>query len=324
MLFRTVKFTLLFSIASLASIASAAPAPYPQEPIRIVVPWPAGGAGDFLARIVAQRMSIKLSQSVVVENRAGASTNIGTMYVARSKPDGYTLLLASSNNTVNTSLFPKLKLNFIKDFKPISNVGLAPNVLVVPENSPVRSMQELIQLAKAKPDVLTYGFSGYGSASQLSAEMFKQVGLKVRGIPYKGSAPAVTDLLGGRLSMMFTVVPTILGNIQAKKLRALCVLSDKRLRALPNVPTSAEVGLPGLKVSIWYGLVAPKNTPDSIVSKLEKTIAEIMKEPKIIEKLTKQGTVPIGDDSSAFAATIAHDTQTYAKLIKSAHISVLN
>ncbi|OZI25868.1 MFS transporter [Bordetella genomosp. 9] len=294
---------------------------YPDKPIKIVVPWAPGGAADFLARTVASRLTTRLSVPVLVENRAGAATNIGTQAVATAPGDGYTLLMASSNNCVNVSLYDNLPFDFAKDFKPITNVGLAPNVLVVHPSVPASDVTGLIDLARHEPGRLTYGSSGNGSASHLAAEMFKQQAkLDILGIPYKGAAPAVADLMGGQVQMMFTVIPPTLGPIRGGKLKLLAVASEKRLPLFPDVPTVSESGLPGFEASIWYGLVAPASTPDAIVAKLQQNVAAILAEPEVADKLQQSGTIPVGDTSAHFAQTIAQDTAAYAKVIKVAGI----
>ncbi len=297
-------------------------APYPSKPITIVVPWPPGGAADFLARTIGQRLSERLSQTVIIDNKPGAGTNIGTMAVASANPDGYTLLMASSANCVNATLLPPAKVDFLRDFKPITNVGLAPNVLVVNPAVAAKSVQELVALAKSEPGRLTYGSSGNGSAAQLGAEKFKlAAGLSIDGIPYKGAAPAVVDLLGGQLSMMFTVIPATLPHVNSGKLRLLAVASPQRLPLFPNVPTVAEAGYPGFESSIWYGLVAPGPTPDAIVTKLNKEITAILKEPEVAKRIAAQGVVPIGDSASAFSETMKKDVSSYAVLIRKAKIT---
>ncbi|WP_428851785.1 tripartite tricarboxylate transporter substrate binding protein [Imbroritus primus] len=318
---RAVALLLLLGSSLLTTLPVQA-TEYPNRPIKIIVLWPAGGAGDFLARTVGQRMSEKLSTPVLVENRPGAATNIGTQAVASADPDGYTLLLASSNNAVNVTLYPKLKFDFAKDFKPVSNLGLAPNVLVAHPSVQANTVQELVALARKQPGKLTYASSGNGSAAHLGGEKFKRAAqVEILGVPYKGAAPAVTDLLGGQVSMMFTVIPVTLAHIQTNRLKLLAVASAQRLPQFPNVPTVAESGLPGFESSIWYGIVAPTATPLAIVAKLQKVIAESLKEPAMIEKLMAQGTLPIGDTSEHFATTIANDIRGYAALIKSAGIT---
>ncbi|SOY46543.1 Bug family tripartite tricarboxylate transporter substrate binding protein [Cupriavidus taiwanensis] len=323
MLFRAAAAVMALTLVAAASPSLANNGGYPSKPIRIIVPWAAGGAADFLARQISHEMSTRLSTPVIVENRPGAATNIGTQAAANATPDGYTLLMASSNNCVNATLYPKLTFDFAKSFKAVTNVGVAPNVLVVNPAVPAKDVKGLISYARKNPDVLTYGSSGNGSASHLAAEQFKaQAGIKVLGIPYKGSAPAVTDLLGNQVSMMFTVLPPTLGHIKAGKLRIIGVASKARLPLFPDVPTISEAGLPGFESSIWYGLVAPAGTPDEIVGKLQSTVSAVLKEQKVAEAIKQQGIQPVGDSSKAFAETISNDIQTYGALIKTAQIAV--
>lgn len=323
MLFRAAAAVMVLTLATVASPSLANNGAYPNKPIRIIVPWSAGGAADFLARQISHEMGVRMSTPVIVDNRPGAATNIGTQAAANATPDGYTLLMASSNNCVNATLYPKLTFDFAKAFKAVTNVGVAPNILVVNPAVPVQDVKELIAYAKKNPDVLTYGSSGNGSASHLAAEQFKtQAGIKVLGVPYKGSAPAVTDLLGNQVSMMFTVMPPTLGHIKAGKLKILGVASKARLQLFPNVPTISEAGLPGFESSIWYGLVAPAGTPDEIVAKLQSTVAAVLQDQKIAESIKQQGIEPVGDSSKSFAETIAKEIRTYGALIKAAHIAV--
>jgi len=309
--------------AILLSSASQAARPdgFPQRPIKIVVPWAPGGAADFLARVVGQRLAERTGQTVLVENRAGAATNIGTQAVALAPADGYTLLMASSNNCVNEALYSNLRFNFRKDFVPITNVAAAPNILVVNPKLPVKNVQELIALARRRPNELNYASSGNGSASHLAAERFKlQTKLDIVGIPYKGAGPAVADLLAGQVGMMFTVIPATLGHVKAGKLRVLAVATPERIALLPDVPTVAESGVPDFESSIWYGLVAPAKTPADIVQYLNTEVKAILSEPAMAEKLVSQGTFPIGGTPQAFSATIAADIDRYADLVRAASI----
>lgn len=315
------------AIAQTALLFHSAPAnaqataPYPSKPITIVVPWAPGGAADFLARAIAPKLGQRLGTTVIVDNRPGAATNIGTQLVASSAADGYTLLMASSNNTVNVTLLPSPKLDFVRDFRPIVNVGLAPNVLVAPASLPANDVKSLVALARKSPGELTYGSSGNGSASHLAAELFKQQAkVDIVGVPYKGSAPAMVDLIGDRLSVMFTVIPTVIPHVKANKLKMLAVASPKRLAMFPDVPTLAESGLPGFESSIWYGLVAPAKTPDPIVERLQAEVSAILRDGEVIERMQTQGTFPIGDTPAEFAATIKNDVDRYARLIKAANI----
>ncbi|MBL8351317.1 MAG: tripartite tricarboxylate transporter substrate binding protein [Burkholderiaceae bacterium] len=301
--------------------AQAGPGGYPSKPIKIVVPWAAGGAADFLARSVGQRLSERISAPVIVENKAGAATNIGTEAVAQAPADGYTLLMASSNNCVNVSLYPNLRVDFKTAFVPITNVAIAPNILVVHPSVPASNVSQLVTLARQKPGSVNYASSGNGSASHLAAEKFRlQAKVDIVGIPYKGAAPAVSDLLGGQTAMMFTVIPATLEHVKAGKLRAMAVATPKRIALLPDVPTVSESGLPGFESSIWYGLVAPAKTPPEIVQFLTAEISAILKEPAIIERLSSQGTIPVGDSPAEFAATIAGDIERYAELVRRASI----
>ncbi|SOZ20104.1 conserved exported hypothetical protein [Cupriavidus taiwanensis] len=302
--------------------AGAAPPNYPNKPIRIIVPWAAGGAADYIARQISVGMSARLLTPVIVDNRPGAATNIGTQAAANAEADGYTLLMASSNNCVNATLYPKLPFDFSRAFKPITNVGMAPNILVVNPAVPAKDVKGLIAFAKKHPDALTYGSSGNGSASHLAAEQFRmQAGIKILGVPYKGAAPAVTDLLGNRVSMMFTVVPPTIAHIKGGKLNILGVASKARLATFPDVPTLSESGLPGFESSIWYGLVAPAGTSDAVIEKLQSTVAAVLQEPRVAENFRQQGIDPVGDSPNAFAATISRDVKTYAAVIKAANIS---
>ena len=302
--------------------ALARQTPYPAKPITIVVPWAAGGAADYLARVVGQRLGERLEVPVLVDNRPGASGNIGSRLVAQANPDGHTLLMASSSNCVNVTLMPTTDWDFVRDFAPISNVGLAPNVLVLNPAVQANNVAELVALAKSMPGKLTYGSAGNGTASHLGAEKFKlAAGVRITGVPYKGAAPAVTDLLGGHISMMFTVLVATLPHIQSGKLKAVAVATPERLRLLPEAPTVAETGFPGFESSIWYGLVAPAKTPQPFVEILNKEVRAILQEPAVAEKVHGQGILPIGDLAPAFARTVHADIEKYRDLIRRAGIT---
>ena len=307
---------LSIALSMVGGAAGAAPAGYPNGPITMVIPWPPGGAADFMGRVVAARMSEKLGQPVVIENRPGADTIIATRRVAAARPDGYTLFLASSNNAVNATLHPDTESGFLQEFVPIINIGVAPTVLVVNASFPVRTVPELLELLKkGKPNAYTYAYSGQGSASHVSAIQFtRRTGLEIMGVSYKGASPATVDLLGGHVNMMFNVVPAIAGHVRDGKLYPLFALSDKRLASLPDVPTSAEVGFPELKAGMWHGLAAPAGTPAGVVQKIEATVAEILKEPAVVEKMESQGAIILGSDARAFHQTIVRDTQMYKEL----------
>lgn len=318
---RTRSGFLFLLLMSFLPVATLAQETYPNRPIVIVVPWAPGGAADFLARATAPKLSEKLGKPVLVENRPGSATNIGTEYVAKSRPDGHTLLMASSNNAVNMTMYPNLETNFLNAFVPVTNVGLAPNILVVHPAVPAMSVQELIALARAQPGKLTYGSSGNGSASHLAAEQFKKrTNVELLGIPYKGAGPAVADLVGGQISVMFTVIPATLGHVKSGRLRALAMASPRRLNELPDLPTVAESGVPGFESSIWYGIVVPAATPKAIVERLHLEISVVVKSKEISDRFVAQGTYPIGDTPPEFARTIASDVARYAEIIRSAGI----
>src|SRR4030095_5020494 len=264
---------------------------YPTKPIRLVVPFPPGGATDILARDVAQKLSDAWGQSFVVDNRPGAGGNIGSELVAKAAPDGYTLEMGTvGTHAINASLYAKMPYDHVKDFVPVILVAGVPNVLVVNPSVPVNSVAELIAYAKANPGKLNFASSGNGTSIHLSGELFKvMAGVQITHVPYKGSAPALQDLLGGQVQLMFDNLPPSLPQIKAGKLKALAVTSTTRAAALPDVPTMAESGLPGFEASSWFGVLAPAGTPPAIVAKLNAEIGKWLASPEAKEKLAKQG-----------------------------------
>jgi tripartite-type tricarboxylate transporter receptor subunit TctC len=271
---------------------------------------------DFVGRTVGEKLSAKWGQPVVVENKAGAGTNIGSDFVAKSNPDGYTLLLGSSNNTVNMSLFKKMPYDVVKDFEPVTLIVQVPNILVVNPSVKANSAKDIITMAKADPGKLSYASAGNGSPAHLATELFKKMaGIDILAITYKGAGPAVIDLMGGQVDMMFTNIPATLQNIRANKLKALGVTSAKRNQTLPLVPTIAESGLPGYEFSAWYGMLAPAGTPKDIIEKINIDIVSILKNPEVVAKLNGQGTEVVGGDSEALKAVIKSDLVKYSKLI---------
>lgn len=297
--------------------------PFPTKPIRLVVPWPPGGVADFLGRVIAQKLGESWNQQVIVDNRPGGATNIGSELVARAAPDGHTLLMASSNNAVNMSLYKKMPYDTARDFSPITLVAMVPNILVAHPSVPASDVRSLIALAKAKPGRLTYASAGNGSPAHLAAELFKTMtGLDILNISYKGAGPAVTDLIGGHVDIMFTNVPATLSYIKSGRLKALAMAGAKRVSALPDLPTIAESGLPGYEASAWYGIVAPAKTPKQLIAKLHAELARLLKLPDVIERLLSQGTDPLGNTPSEFATVIRSDIEKYAKLIQTARIHI--
>jgi tripartite-type tricarboxylate transporter receptor subunit TctC len=298
--------------------AGAAYAAYPDKPIRLIVPFPAGGATDFMARSLAQKLSERLGQPIVVDNRGGAGGTIGAEAVASAPPDGYTLLFSTMGVlAINPSLYDKLRYDPVKDFVPVSLTHTTANLLVVHPSVPAKDVKELIALAKAKPGTLTFGSSGNGTSSHLSGELFKSMaGIDITHVPYKGTGPALTDLLTGRISMMIDTVSVHVENVNAGKLRALGVTSAKRTPSLPNVPTIAEAGLPGFDVSIWLGVLAPAKTPPDVVARLNSEIRKVMAEPEMKAQLAKAGIDPLTSTPDEFAATIKSDMAKWGKVVK--------
>jgi tripartite-type tricarboxylate transporter receptor subunit TctC len=310
------RFALGASLALVAVWASAQT--YPVKPIRIVVPFPPGGATDILARDVAQKLTEAWGQQVIVDNRPGAGGNIGSELVAHSAPDGYTLEMGTvGTHAINASLSAKMPYDHVKDFAPVILVAGVPNVLVVNNAVPANSVAELIAYAKANPGKLNFASSGNGTSIHLSGELFKvMAGVQMTHIPYKGSAPALQDLLGGQVQLMFDNLPPSLPQIKAGKVRALAVTSLTRAPALPDVPTVAESGLPGFEASSWFGILAPAGTPPAIVAKLNAEIAKWLATPEAKEQLAKQGANAAGGTPEDFAKHIAAETAKWAKVVK--------
>jgi tripartite-type tricarboxylate transporter receptor subunit TctC len=299
-----------------ASWPAGAQENYPSHPIRLIVGFAAGSSGDVVARIVSHKLGDLLGQSVVVENRPGASSMIATEYVARSKNDGYTLLLATIAATINTTLMPDKGPNFEKDFAPITLVGSLPNILVVNPKLGVNNVQELIALARQKPSDLFYGASGIGSGPHLATELFKQMaGVKMTGVLYPGSAQTVTDLLAGRIQVMFAPASTVLGLIKDGKVKALATSEAKRASIAPDLPTIAESGLPGYNTGLWFGILAPTGTPQPIIDKLSKTTNDALKDPETLKSLQAQGLDALGGTPDDFSRFIKSETQRWAHVI---------
>jgi len=291
---------------------------YPTRPVRLVVPFPAGGTTDILARAAAQKLSEAWGQQVIVDNRPGAGGNIGTELVARSAPDGYTLEMGTvGTHAINASLYSKLPYDHVKDFAPVILVAGVPNVLVIGPGLPVNSVQELIAYAKANPGKLNFASSGSGTSIHLSGELFKTLtGVQMTHVPYKGSAPALSDLMGGQVQLMFDNLPSSLAFIKAGKLRALAVTSTVRAAALPDVPTMVEAGVPGFEASSWFGILAPAGTPRDIVMRINGEVAKWLASPDAREKLSAQGAIAAGGTPEDFARHIGSETTKWAKVVK--------
>ena len=295
--------------------------PYPSKPIRIVVPFAAGGAVDVVARAVGQRMSEQMGNPVIIEDKPGASANLGAEFVAKSQPDGYTVLMGANGLATNMTLFRNLGFDTAKDFAPVARVGYAPLVLVVDASSPAKSLKDLIALAKAQPGNLTYGSAGNGGSGHLATELLKlTTKIDVMHVPYKGGAPAMTDLLGGRLSFMLNNPLEVIANIKSGRLRGLAVASPKRIPMLPDVPTFTEAGVAGYDASVWWGLVAPARTPNDIVAKLSSEALKALENEGVKEKLLNLGAVidPAGPEQ--FGRFLKEEIDKWANVIRTSNI----
>jgi tripartite-type tricarboxylate transporter receptor subunit TctC len=297
---------------------------YPNRPIRLVVPFPAAGTTDILARAAAQKLTESLGQAVVVDNRPGAGGNIGSDLVAKSAPDGYTLLMGTvGTHAINPSLYSKMPYDHVKDFVPVVLVAGVPNVLVVNPALPVNSVADLIKLAKDKPGTINFASSGSGTSIHLSGELFKTMaGVDMTHVPYKGSSPALTDLIGGQVQVMFDNLPSALPQIKGGKLRAIAVTSLKRAPALPDIPTISESGLPGFEASSWFGVLAPAGTPGTIVARINAEVNKWLQSADAREKLIAQGAEAAGGSPEQFAAHIRAETDKWAKVVRASGAKV--
>jgi tripartite-type tricarboxylate transporter receptor subunit TctC len=305
-------------LACTSPLAADAPAAFPAKPIRLVVPFPPGGSTDIIARVIGQKLSESLGQQVIVENKPGAGGNIGVESVAKAPADGYTLVMGHVGTFgSNPALYKKLPYDPVKDFAPVTLIAMVPNLLVVQPSLPIRTTQELIAAARAKPGQLTYGSGGNGSAAHLAAEYFKlRAGVDIQHIPYKGTMPALTDLLSGQISMQITGAPPLMPYIKSGKVRVLATASPQRLKILPDVPTIAESGVPGYAATQWYGILAPAATPKPVVEKLNVEIVNAVNRPDVRARLEAEGAEPVGNTPAEFAAFIKSELALWAKVVK--------
>ncbi len=303
---------------TVASVAVHADDTYPQQPIRLLVPASPGGAADFIARLVSPGLSASLGQSVVVENKAGASGTIAGGLVAKSKPNGYTLLMAQSTSIVIAPhIYPQLPYNTLKDLVPVTQVISVPNILVINPQVPAKTVAEFIALAKAKPGTFSFGSAGIGSPSHIAGEMFdKETKVQMVHVPYQGSGPAVTALLANQIQVMFAPITAVLPLIKANKLRALGVTTAARQTALPDLPTIAESGVPGFDISSWFGIFAAAHTPPEIIARLNRDIAQVLKDPRVASAIAQQASQPVGNSSQEFATLVRNEDQQFATLLK--------
>ena len=310
------RFSAALIVMALAP--AAASQDYPAKPVRFVVGFTAGGATDVAARIVAQRLTESLGRTFVVDNRPGASGMIGAELVAKSPPDGYTLLVApQTSQAVAPSLYPKIPYDPVRDFAPITVIASSPLLLAVHPSVPVKTMKELIALAKAQPGQLTFGSGGAGTAPHMTGELVNLLmGVKMVHVPYKGEAPGVRDLLAGQITLMFSTLPPLLPHVQAGKLRGIAVTSLKRPSTVPDIPTVAESGYSGFDVAAWFGLFAPAGTPREIVNKLHAEVVRVISQPDVREKIAVQGLFVVANTPDEFAAFLKAEIARWAKVVK--------
>jgi tripartite-type tricarboxylate transporter receptor subunit TctC len=296
---------------------------WPSKPISLIVPFPAGGTTDVLARALAERLTQTLGQTVIVESKPGAGATLGADYVAKAKPDGYTLLVGAVHHTIASSVYKKLPYDFQKDLAPITTIALVPNVLTVNANTPAKNVAELVALLKAKPGHYNYGSNGNGTAQHLIGTQFENLtGTDIVHIPYKGSGPLVTDLLGGQVTMSFDTVTPVLQHIKSGKLRALAVTTAKRSSALPDVPTLEEAGLKGFNIGTWFGVLAPAATPKDILARLSTETVKAIQSPEFRKRMDEIGAEPIGNSADQMAQQIKGETEKFSKLVKDAKVTI--
>ena len=312
-----VRRALLVGAALAALPALAQQGAYPDHPVRIVVPFAPGGSADVYGRFIAQRLQTALGQAFVVDNRPGGGSVIGTDAVAKAAPDGYTLLLMSNTHTVNESLIPNKTFQLMRDFVPVAPINYSDLVLVARQGLPYKTLGELIKAAKAKPGSMSYASSGPGTPYHMAGELFKEMaGISLVHIPYKGSAGARTDVLGGQLELMFDAIPTMAEHIKGGKVKALATTGRTRSAVLPDVPTMAEAGVPGYETTIWLGLMAPRGTPQAVVDRLNAEVAKITSNPEVRKAWAAQGTTPMTMGPDEFARYMNDDIVKWARIVK--------
>lgn len=306
------------------SLSMAQAEPYPNRPITLVVPFAAGGTTDIIGRVIADALSKRLGQPVVVDNRGGAGGNVGAAVVASAKPDGYSLLMGyNGTNAINPSLYPKLSWDPVKSFEPLSMVARVNNVVVVHPSLPVKTLPELVAYAKAHPGALNYGSAGAGSIFHLAAEMLEQqTGVQMTHIAYKGAAPALVDLIGGQIQLMFTTIPTALPHIKARKIRAIGVTGPRRSPLFPDLPTATESGYPSMVVDSWFALFAPKGLPPELQSRIGTAVRDVIADPITQNKLMEQGATPHASSTAELAQTLASDLVTWRSIVAKAKVTL--
>ena len=318
----TRRLLLLVAAASFAASAAHADT-WPAKPVTLIVPFPAGGTTDVLARALAERLTLSLGQTVIVESKPGAGATLGADLVAKARPDGYTLLVGAVHHTIASAVYKKLPYDFQRDFAPLTTIAMVPNVLVVNAASPAKNVADLVALGKASKDRLSYGSNGNGTAQHLIGTQFENLtGVDLLHVPSKGSGPLTTDLLGGQVSMSFDTITPVLPHVKAGKLRALAVTTAKRSSALPEVPTLAEAGLKGFDIGTWFGVLAPVATPKEISAKLSAEMIKAIHSSEFKKRMDEIGAEPIGDTPDQMARRIKDETEKFAGLVKRANVQI--
>jgi len=317
------RFFISAGLTMLSTYSWAQPS-YPEKPIRIVSPFAAGGTNDYLARLVGRLLTEKWGHPIVVDNRPGAGGNVGAEAVARSAPDGYTLLMGSiTTHAINPALYAKLPFNAQRDFAPVSGVAATQTVLVVHPSLPAKSVRDLVALAKSKPQALHYGSAGYGAISHMGAELFRYLtGATLSHVPYKGEGQAAVDVMSGQIEVMFPNMPTVLGVVRAGKLRAIAVGGKQRSQLMPEIPTVAEAGVPGYEMSGWFGLFSPAGVPREVLMRINTEVTRDLQRPDIEELLAKQGAEPVPGSVDQFTAFVREELAKWAKVVKASGIKI--
>lgn len=315
----------LAAVVALLGLAHATPSPaqqFPTRPVHIIVPNPPGGATDVLARVISEQLGTRLGQPVVVENRPGASGTVGSDLVAKARPDGHLMVMGhAASHATSPSMYRNLPYDPVTSFAPVTLVANVTNVIIVNPSVPAKSVQELIAVAKASPGKLVFGSGGTGAITHLAGELFKQLaGVELRHVPYKGSSQAMTDLLGGHISLMFENLPGAVGHIRSGKVRPLAVLSQKRSSAVPDLPTVAEAGLPGAEAVSWFGLLTTAGTPKEVVDKLNREIVAVIRKPEVQARMADVGAEAVGSSPEEFGKLIRSERDKWGKVIKASNI----
>jgi tripartite-type tricarboxylate transporter receptor subunit TctC len=315
--FAAWKIGVSCSLVLIAAVTQCGAQTYPARPIRAIVPYAAGGGVDAVARLIAPRLGERLGQQVVIDNRPGATGNIGAELASRAAPDGYTVLIAGASIAINVSLYRKLAYDLVKDFAAVTSIAVSPNIVLVHPSLPARSIAELIALARARPGQLNYASGGSGSTLHLTAELFKSMtGVAITHVPYKGTGPALIAVISGETEVVMPPLAGTLAYVESGRLRALAVTSASRVKMLPQLPTVAEAGVPGFESGQWYGVFVPAATSPDIVIRLQTDIARVVRLPDVVEQITQQGSIATGETPEQFAAHVRQEIAKWAKVVK--------